>query len=277
MYREVSVTKNLNRAPSKPVWQDMKESMRSLQLNLIIWKRIFGNMDRRLDQREHEYAKGGYYRNLGYQNMMKAILTTKLDKVSSQSYTFLEYPLMLGDATCDNSCNSSLYNSRMNDYYSYVANVDSFVLGVENKVEHILGVLDNKGNNLEKELFNLQEETTMSFYLNPSPLYYEFPFKELNFLLESLSFHNLCVLLLHLAFSGNLFYHLPSTEFLEKAVFEEVSNKLHALVFPSSLILEYFGHFHSITSFNALTSNVARLLWLYEGLDSRTNPFKEEV
>ncbi|KAI5673462.1 hypothetical protein M9H77_13826 [Catharanthus roseus] len=108
---------------------------------------------------------------------------------SSQSYTFLEYPLMLGDATRDHSCDNSLYDSRMNHYYSYVANVDSFVLGVENKEELKLGVLENKGKSLEKELLNLKEETTMSFSLNPSPLYYEFSFKELNLLLESPSFH----------------------------------------------------------------------------------------
>ncbi|KAI5652463.1 hypothetical protein M9H77_29650 [Catharanthus roseus] len=87
---------------------------------------------------------------------------------SSQSYTFLEYPLMLGDTTRDHSCANSLYDSRMNDYNSYVDNVDSFVIGVENKEEHMLGVFENKGKSLEKELFNLQEETTMSFSLNPS-------------------------------------------------------------------------------------------------------------
>ncbi|KAI5668378.1 hypothetical protein M9H77_18231 [Catharanthus roseus] len=70
---------------------------------------------------------------------------------SSQSYIFLEYPLMLGDAT-----------------------------RVGNKEECMLGVLENNGKGLEKEPLNLQEETIMSFSLNPSPLYYEFSFKELN-------------------------------------------------------------------------------------------------
>ncbi|KAI5653175.1 hypothetical protein M9H77_30362 [Catharanthus roseus] len=60
---------------------------------------------------------------------------------------------------------------------------------VENKEERKLGVLKNKRKSLEKELLNLQEETTMRFYLNPSLLYYEFSFKELNLLLESHSFH----------------------------------------------------------------------------------------
>ncbi|KAI5681515.1 hypothetical protein M9H77_02743 [Catharanthus roseus] len=106
---------------------------------------------------------------------------------SSQSYTFLEYLLMLGDATHDTSCDNPLYDSRMNDYYSYVANVDSFVLGVENKEERILGVLESNKKSLEKEI--LKEETTMSFSLNPSPLYSEFFFKELNLSLESHSFH----------------------------------------------------------------------------------------
>ncbi|KAI5653488.1 hypothetical protein M9H77_30675 [Catharanthus roseus] len=61
-----------------------------------------------------------------------------LNPHSSQSYTFLKYPLMLGDATRDHSCDSSLYDSRIKDYYSYVANVDSFILGVENKKERML-------------------------------------------------------------------------------------------------------------------------------------------
>ncbi|KAI5653960.1 hypothetical protein M9H77_31147 [Catharanthus roseus] len=67
MYQEVSVTRNLNRAPSKPVWQDVKELMKSLQLPLNSVEKNLGNMERRLDQREREYAKGGEYRNLGYQ------------------------------------------------------------------------------------------------------------------------------------------------------------------------------------------------------------------
>ncbi|KAI5654040.1 hypothetical protein M9H77_31227 [Catharanthus roseus] len=67
MYQEVSVTRNLNSARSKPVWQDVKESMRTLQLQLNSVEKNIGNMERRLDQREREYAKVGYYGNLGYQ------------------------------------------------------------------------------------------------------------------------------------------------------------------------------------------------------------------
>ncbi|KAI5653010.1 hypothetical protein M9H77_30197 [Catharanthus roseus] len=60
----------------------------------------------------------------------------------------------------------------MNDYYSYVANVDYFVRGAENKEERMLGIFENIEKSLEKELLNLQEETTINFSLNPSPLYY---------------------------------------------------------------------------------------------------------
>ncbi|KAI5682207.1 hypothetical protein M9H77_03435 [Catharanthus roseus] len=67
MYGEVSVTRNLNRAPSEPVWQDVKESMRSLQLQLNSMEKNLGNMERRLNQREREYAKGRYYGNFAYQ------------------------------------------------------------------------------------------------------------------------------------------------------------------------------------------------------------------
>ncbi|KAI5650405.1 hypothetical protein M9H77_36410 [Catharanthus roseus] len=126
---------------------------------------------------------------------------------SSQGSTFLEYLLVLGD---DHSCGNSLYDSRMNDYYSYLGNVDSFVLEVENKEQRMLRVFENKGKSLEKEPLNLQEETTMRFSLNPSPLYYEFSFKEINLLLESLSFHvsicgNACVIFL----DGNLCLLVP--------------------------------------------------------------------
>lgn len=40
---------------------------------------------------------------------------------------------MLGDVECDHRCDILLYNSKVDDYYSSVANVDSFVLGVQNK------------------------------------------------------------------------------------------------------------------------------------------------
>ncbi|KAI5649965.1 hypothetical protein M9H77_35970 [Catharanthus roseus] len=76
----------------------------------------------------------------------------------SIEFSFKELKLFLnahGDATRDHSCDNFLYDSRMNDYYSYIANVDSFVLGFENKEECMLGVLENKGKSLEKELLNL--------------------------------------------------------------------------------------------------------------------------
>ncbi|KAI5658127.1 hypothetical protein M9H77_26920 [Catharanthus roseus] len=248
---------------------------------------------------------------------------------SSQSYTFLEYPFMLGGATRDHSCDNSLYDSMMNDYYSYVANADSFVLGDENKEEHMLGVFGNKGKSLEKELHQSTRRNINGFSLNLSPLYYEFSFKELNLLLESHSFHesimvlesenkwrgnfkvlkvhlcglskttfekrafklnlkeliekhldyitsfieilwkdvflndllvqnkNLCVLSLHLAFSGNLFYHLPFKEFLEKMVFEEsfawifinCKNVLILWDLKSFILYFYSERFHENVSF----------------------------
>ncbi|KAI5658128.1 hypothetical protein M9H77_26921 [Catharanthus roseus] len=67
MYGEVSVTMNLNRSPSKPVWQDVKDSMRSLQFQLTSIEKNLENMERRLNRRKHEYTMGGYYGNLGYQ------------------------------------------------------------------------------------------------------------------------------------------------------------------------------------------------------------------
>ncbi|KAI5664089.1 hypothetical protein M9H77_23412 [Catharanthus roseus] len=47
--------------------QDVRESIRSLQLqhNSVVIN--LGNMERRLDQMEREYAKCGYYGNLGYE------------------------------------------------------------------------------------------------------------------------------------------------------------------------------------------------------------------
>ncbi|KAI5681478.1 hypothetical protein M9H77_02706 [Catharanthus roseus] len=255
MHSQEKDTRCFNRSTSKSVWHNLKKTARSFQSQLSIMERHLRNIGRRLEQREYMHAMVD---TMDIKHILKRrILITKLDRVfgiemkSSQSYTFLEYPLILGDATDDHSCDNSLYDSRMNDYCSYVANVDSFVLGVENKEEHMLGVLENKGKSLKKGLLNLQEEPTMSFSLNPSPLYCEFSFKELNLLSESHSFH-----------------HLPFKEFFEKVVFEEwLANKLHALVFLSCLILEYFGHFHSIASFNASISNVARLLWLLERMD----------
>ncbi|KAI5664388.1 hypothetical protein M9H77_23711 [Catharanthus roseus] len=85
-----------------------------------------------------------------------------------QSHIFLETPLMMGDVKCGHPCDISLYDSRVNGYHSNGTNLNSVMLGVE-----------SKGKSLEKELFNLQEETTMSFSLNPSPLYYEISYKEL--------------------------------------------------------------------------------------------------
>ncbi|KAI5681195.1 hypothetical protein M9H77_02422 [Catharanthus roseus] len=310
MYRELSVTRNENRAPNKLVWQDVKESMRSLLLQLNCVEKNLGKMERRLDQIE-QYDEGDSYYQIGQScwknnemmgkdfivgyesyegsrysyiddgyghwypyeqeasgpwskkskieesaksqevmlekndtcegkesherieiveenkginnfksprkrigrkfhhnhkeisisfssnflplsiefsfNELMLFLNAHLSHEdvlgklfhdslsyhpsyliiyvlkSSQSYTFLEYPCMLGDATRDHSCDNSLYDSRMKDYYSYVANVESFVLGVENKEERMLGVFGNKGKSLEKELNNLQEEITMSF------------------------------------------------------------------------------------------------------------------
>ncbi|KAI5681819.1 hypothetical protein M9H77_03047 [Catharanthus roseus] len=275
--------KYFNHSTSKSVWQDLKETTRSFQSQLSSVERHLGNIGRRLEQREHEHAMGGYLKIMDIKHILKrysymedgyghlypyeqeasktearktcaqkkvkfeeqlrkvGVMSNEhigkktsigeprgpwrkkskneeikrsqevmLDKndtcewkkvmkdenewkkereLSFQYYPFLEYPLMLGDATGDNSCDNTLYDSRMNDYYSYVANVDSFVLGVENKEERILGVLENKGKSLRKKLLNLQEETTMSFSLDPSPLYYDFSFKDLNLLLESYSFH----------------------------------------------------------------------------------------
>ncbi|KAI5681475.1 hypothetical protein M9H77_02703 [Catharanthus roseus] len=51
-------------------------------------------------------------------------------------------------------------------------------------------------------------------------------------------------------------------------------DKLNALFAYSLLSLECLGNFPSIVPFNASISNVARLLSLFEGKDSRTNPFK---
>ncbi|KAI5653359.1 hypothetical protein M9H77_30546 [Catharanthus roseus] len=51
-------------------------------------------------------------------------------------------------------------------------------------------------------------------------------------------------------------------------------NKLDALFSYSLQSLECFGNIHSTVPFNASISNVVRLLWLFEGLVSRTNPFK---
>ncbi|KAI5681004.1 hypothetical protein M9H77_02231 [Catharanthus roseus] len=120
-------------------------------------------------------------------------------------------------------------DSLLRCYYSCVANIDSFVLGVENKEELKQGVLENKGKSLEKEPLNLQEETTMSFSLNPSPLYYEYSFKELKLLLESHSFNLLNDDLVIESMIASVLYSCASMwskgEFLEKAVFEEVYRK----------------------------------------------------
>ncbi|KAI5672296.1 hypothetical protein M9H77_12660 [Catharanthus roseus] len=52
------------------------------------------------------------------------------------------------------------------------------------------------------------------------------------------------------------------------------TNLMHFFAF-SLLILESFGNVHNIASFNASMSNVAHLLWLFEGRDLITNPFKK--
>ncbi|KAI5664387.1 hypothetical protein M9H77_23710 [Catharanthus roseus] len=62
------------------VWQDLKETMRSLQLQLNSVEKNLRNTEKRLDQRGCEYAKSGYYRNLGYQEYHERILNTKIDK-----------------------------------------------------------------------------------------------------------------------------------------------------------------------------------------------------
>ncbi|KAI5653953.1 hypothetical protein M9H77_31140 [Catharanthus roseus] len=53
--------------------------------------------------------------------------------------------------------------------------------------------------------------------------------------------------------------------------------KLNALFAYSLLSLECLDNFPSIVPLNASISNVARLLLLFEGMDSRMNPFKEGV
>ncbi|KAI5652960.1 hypothetical protein M9H77_30147 [Catharanthus roseus] len=83
---------------------------------------------------QYSYMDDGYGHWYPYEQEARAL-----------NHNFLEYLLMLGDAICDHSCDKSLYDSRMNDYYSYVANVNSFVLGDENKEERMLGVFGNKG------------------------------------------------------------------------------------------------------------------------------------
>ncbi|KAI5663960.1 hypothetical protein M9H77_23283 [Catharanthus roseus] len=56
---------------------------------------------------------------------------------------------------------------------------------------------------------------------------------------------------------------------------EMLVDKLDALFAYSLLNLECLGNFHSIIPFNASSiSNVAYLLWLFEEMDWRTNPFK---
>ncbi|KAI5664194.1 hypothetical protein M9H77_23517 [Catharanthus roseus] len=78
----MSVTRNLNRAPSKPIWQDVKEFVRSLQLQLNSVKKNLGNIWR------EDWTKGNMNMQrvdamgiLDIKNMNKVILTTKLDKV----------------------------------------------------------------------------------------------------------------------------------------------------------------------------------------------------
>ncbi|KAI5672337.1 hypothetical protein M9H77_12701 [Catharanthus roseus] len=58
---------------------------------------------------------------------------------------------------------------------------------------------------------------------------------------------------------------------------ETLADKLDALFAYSLLSLKCLGNFHSVVPFNASISNVAHLLWLLEGMDSRMNPFKGEV
>ncbi|KAI5682528.1 hypothetical protein M9H77_03756 [Catharanthus roseus] len=51
-------------------------------------------------------------------------------------------------------------------------------------------------------------------------------------------------------------------------------DKLNAILVYSLLSVEYLGNFHSIVPFNTSISNVACLLWVFEGMDLRMNPFK---
>ncbi|KAI5682117.1 hypothetical protein M9H77_03345 [Catharanthus roseus] len=50
-------------------------------------------------------------------------------------------------------------------------------------------------------------------------------------------------------------------------------DELDALLSYSLLSLECLGNVHDIDPFNASNSKIAHLLWLFEGIDSRTNLF----
>ncbi|KAI5681930.1 hypothetical protein M9H77_03158 [Catharanthus roseus] len=80
------------------------------------------------------------------------------------------------------------------------------------------------------------------------------------------------------SYSGNLVLQIkPFKELWIYYGVETLVDKLDALFVYSLLSLECFGNIHSIVPLNASICNVARLLWLFEGLDSRKNPLKEEA
>ncbi|KAI5667846.1 hypothetical protein M9H77_17699 [Catharanthus roseus] len=64
MYRELGVIRNLNRGPSKPVWQDVKETVRSLQSQINSVGKHLGKWEERW---EYEYTNGGYRERNRYQ------------------------------------------------------------------------------------------------------------------------------------------------------------------------------------------------------------------
>ncbi|KAI5667417.1 hypothetical protein M9H77_17270 [Catharanthus roseus] len=98
-----------------------------------------------------------------------------------------------------------------------------------------------------------------------------------------------CVKIENQSLGTTLLYSLTFKKFLDELNFkrelkfrnsycvETLVDKLDASFAYPLLSLEYLGNFHSTVPFNASISNVARLLWLFKGMDSRTTPFKRGV
>ncbi|KAI5681900.1 hypothetical protein M9H77_03128 [Catharanthus roseus] len=133
--------------------------------------------------REREYAKGGYYGNLGYQEYDEGISNYQIRqscwKRNECWEEILEWVMramkVLDIRTWMMDMGIGIYMSKK--------------LGVENKEERMLGVLENKGKSSKKELCIIHRDITLSFSPTPFSLCHEVSLRELEMLLVAYTSH----------------------------------------------------------------------------------------
>ncbi|KAI5672464.1 hypothetical protein M9H77_12828 [Catharanthus roseus] len=141
---------------------------------------------------------------------------------------------------------------------------------------------------LENGVFELNLKNLVEKHLVYSSAFFEFLFKD-ETLNDSIVQNTMsCINIENQSLVATLLYSLTFKEFLDELNFKRelkflqnsygaatLVDRLNALLAYSLLSLKFLGKFHSIVPFNASISNVSQLLLLFEGMDSRTNPFKE--